>query len=129
MFSRLNPRIRKRYVDDTFIVTTGATVNELLFHMNSQQKKSSNRLSLSNHYSAFAAVHSDVHQGSVFGPILFTIYIMSLSAIIDSHSIMHHSLVMTYNYRCLLPLTSYPSYLALCSHVYVISRLGHLRTC
>ena len=30
-------------------------------------------------------------QGSVLGPILFTRYIKPLSAIIDSHSIIHHS--------------------------------------
>ena len=30
-------------------------------------------------------------QGLVLGPILFTMYIKPLSAIIDSHSIIHHS--------------------------------------
>ena len=48
-------------------------------------------ISLSNHCSAFAPVHSSVPQGSVFGPILFTMYIKPLSAIIDSHYIIHHS--------------------------------------
>ena len=48
-------------------------------------------VSLSNNCSAFANVHSGVHQGSVLGPILFTMYIKPLSAIIDSHSIIHHS--------------------------------------
>ena len=47
--------------------------------------------SLSNHCSAFTHVHSCVPQGSVLGPILFTMYIKPLSAIIDSHSIIHHS--------------------------------------
>ena len=42
-------------------------------------------VSLSSHCSAFSRVHSDVHHGSVLGPMLFTMYIMSLSAIIDSH--------------------------------------------
>ena len=48
-------------------------------------------VSLSNHCSAFTHIHSGVTQGSVLGPILFTMYIKPLSAIIDSHSIIHHS--------------------------------------
>ena len=48
-------------------------------------------VSLSNHCSAFAPVHSGVPHGSVLGPMLFTMYIKPLSAIIDSHSIMHHT--------------------------------------
>ena len=48
-------------------------------------------VSLSNHCSAFAPVHSGIPQGLVLGPILFTMYNKPLSAIIDSHSIIHHS--------------------------------------
>ena len=48
-------------------------------------------VSFCNHCSAFAPVHSSVPQGLVLGPILFTKYTKPLSAIIDSHSIMHHS--------------------------------------
>ena len=48
-------------------------------------------VSLSNHCSAFTPVHSGVPQGSVLGPMLITMYIKPLSAIIDSHSIIHHS--------------------------------------
>ena len=46
---------------------------------------------LSKHCSAFTPVHSCVHQGSVIGAKLFTMYIRPLSATIDSHSIIHHS--------------------------------------
>ena len=48
-------------------------------------------VSLSNHFSDFAPVHSGVPQGSVLGPKLFIMYTKPLSAIIDSHSIIHHS--------------------------------------
>ena len=48
---------------------------------------------LSNHCSAFAPVHSGVPRGSVLGPMFVTMYIKPLSAIIDSHSIIHHSFV------------------------------------
>ena len=46
---------------------------------------------LSNHCAAFAPVHSGVPHGSILGPILFTMHDNPLSAIIDSHSFMHHS--------------------------------------
>ena len=48
-------------------------------------------ISLSNHCSAFDPVHSGVPQGSVLGPMLISMHIKHLSAIIDSHSIIHHS--------------------------------------
>ena len=41
--------------------------------------------------SAFAPVHSVAPQGSVLGTIIFAMYTKPLPAIIDSHSIMHHS--------------------------------------
>ena len=48
-------------------------------------------VSLSNHCSDFASVHSGAPQGSALGPILLIMYIKPLSAIIDSHSIIHNS--------------------------------------
>ena len=48
-------------------------------------------VSLSNHCSALAPVHSGVPQGSVLGPIIFTMYTKPLPAIIDTHSMIHHS--------------------------------------
>ena len=46
---------------------------------------------LSNHCSAFGPVHSGVPQVSVLDPIPFAMYVRPLAAIIDSHSIIHHS--------------------------------------
>ena len=40
---------------------------------------------------AFNPVHSGFPQASVHGPMLFSMHIKTLTAIIDSHSIMHHS--------------------------------------
>ena len=51
-----------------------------------------NYVTLSIHCSILDPVHSGVPLSFVPGPILFTIYVMTLSAIIDSHSIIHHSL-------------------------------------
>ena len=71
-------------------------------------------VSLSSHCSAFSRVHSDVHHGSVLGPMLFTMYIKSLSAIIDSHYhtpfICCHSCCHSLTCECLLPLIKYLSY-------------------
>ena len=45
------------------------------------------------------------------------------------HTVPHtFHLLITYNYRYLLLLTKYLSYFILCNHVYVMSKLGQLRT-
>ena len=86
-------------------------------------------VSLSIHCSAFTHVHAGLPQGSVLGPILFTMYNKPLSAIIDSHSIMHHSFADDLQLQMSAPQIEYLSYFTLCSHVYVMSKLGQLRTC
>ena len=48
-------------------------------------------VSLSNHCSAFTSMHPSISQGSVFGPMLCAMHIEPLSAIVDSHYILHHS--------------------------------------
>ena len=80
------------------------------------------RASLSNRCSAFTHVHLGIPRVSVLGPMLFSMYIKPLSAIIDSYSIIHHSfaddLQMSADVcRCLPPLVEYLSFFTLCSHV------------
>ena len=84
---------------------------------------------LSNHCSAFAPIYSGVPQGSVIGHMLFIMYIKPLSAIIDSHSITHHSFADNIQSQMSATLIEYLSNFTPCSHVYVMSKLGQLRTC
>ena len=65
----------------------------------------------------------------VLGPMLFTMYIKPLSAIIESRSIMHHSIADDIQLQMSTPLTKYLSYFTLCSHSLVMSKLGQLGTC
>ena len=74
-------------------------------------------VSLSNHCSAFAPVHSGFPQGSILGPMLFTMYVKPLSAIIDSHSIIHHSFADDLQLQMSASLKEYLSYFTLFSHV------------
>ena len=74
-------------------------------------------VALSNHCSAFTHVHSGVPQGSVLGPILLTMYIKPLSAIFDSHSIIHHSFADDLQLQMSAPQIEYLSYFTPCSHV------------
>ena len=48
-------------------------------------------VSVSSRCCVFAQVHSGVLQGSVHGPMLFTMHIKTLSTVIDSHSVMHYA--------------------------------------
>ena len=67
-------------------------------------------VSLSKYCSAFAHVHSGVSHGSVLGPMLFTMYIKPLSAIIHSHSITHHSLADDLQLQCSIAPTILKTY-------------------
>ena len=62
-------------------------------------------------------VHSGVPHSSVLGPILFIMYIKPLSAIIYSHSIVHHSFSDDLQLQMSAPQIEYLSYFTLCSHV------------
>ena len=86
-------------------------------------------ISLCNHCSDFAPVHSGVPQGSVLGPIHLTTYIKPLSAIIDSHSIMHHSFADDPQLQMSAPPDRISELLHSMRHAYVMSKLGQLRTC
>ena len=79
--------------------------------------------------SAFAPVHSCVPHGSVIGPTLYTMYTRPLSAIIDSHSIIHNSFADDMQKLMSAPMMKYMIYFTLCSHVYVMSILGQQRKC
>ena len=80
---------------------------------------------LSAYCSAFAPVHSGVPQG----PLLITMHIKTLSAIIDSHSIIHHSFADDLQLQMSPLQIEYLSYFNLCSHVCVMPKLGQMRTC
>ena len=66
------------------------SADTVLQWFSSYQTDRTHYVTLSNHCTAFAPVHSGVPQGSFLGPILLTMYTKHVSTIIDSHSIIHH---------------------------------------
>ena len=74
-------------------------------------------VSLSNHCSAFAPVHSGVPQRLVLA-LCFSPCILSLCLPLSTHTMSYTiHFQMTYNYTCDLPLIRYLGYFTLCSHV------------
>ena len=90
VFSSAFDTIDHSIIVDRLHTDFGFTDNVLLW-FSSYLTDRTHYISLSNHCSAFAPVHSGVPQGSVHGPVHFTMYIKPLSAIIGSHSVIHHS--------------------------------------
>ena len=115
-------RVHRLYTDLGFTDT-------VLQWFSSYLTDSTQYISLSDHRSAFATVHSGVSRSSVLGLIVFPcILSLCLPLLINSPSHTIH-LLMIYNYRCLFPLIKYPSYFTLCNHALVMSNLGKLQTC
>ena len=73
-------------------------------------------VSLSNHCSPFAPVQ--VFLMVQFLALFFSPCILSLCLLLLTHTLSYSiHLLVTYNYRCLLPLIEYLSYFTLCCHV------------
>ena len=68
------------------------------FAMHNNLTDRTHYVSLSNHWSVFASEHPGIPQGSFLRPMLFTMNMKPLSAIIDSHSVIHHILFLFFYY-------------------------------
>ena len=71
-------------------------------------------------------LYTQVYLRVMFLALFFSPCILRLCSPLLTYTI---HLLMTYNYRCLLPLMEYLCDFTLCSHVLVMSKLGQLRTC
>ena len=74
-------------------------------------------VSLSNHCSVFLLLYTQVFLSFQFLALYFSPCILSLCLPLLTHILSYFiHLLMTYNYRCLLPQIEYLSYFTLCSH-------------